>query len=65
MELTEIKAKKRVGDYDIVSEMVGIGRDNVRKSLQRTDGKWHTRVVEAFTKLIQSREALLPKQKGN
>jgi len=45
--------------------MLDLGRDNVRKILQRPDSKRHKTVVNAFTKLIEAREALMPKQKGN
>lgn len=65
MELNEIMAKKRAGDYDLVAQMVGLKRDNVRKSLQRTESMRHKTVVNAFARVIEAREALLPKQKGH
>ncbi len=59
MDLKEINAKKRVGDYDVVAKMLGLGKENVRRTLKRLNAKRHASVAQAMARVITAREALI------
>lgn len=61
MDLQEVLAKKQYCDGVIVAQMLGITGPNVTMILRRPRAKRHKAVIEAFTKVIESREKLLNK----
>lgn len=61
MELTEIKEKKKHGDYDVASQMLGITKDNARHAFKRIDSKYHLAVCNALVEIITQRENLINK----
>ena len=63
MDLKEIIAKKRQGDYEIAAQILGIRMENVRKVLKRPKAKRHASVAQAMAKVIAAREALLEASK--
>lgn len=63
MELKEINAKKRIGDYDMVAKMLGLSKENVRRTLKRPKAKRYASAAQAMAKVITSREALLEASK--
>lgn len=65
MELKEINAKKRVGDYYVAAQMLGLSKENLRRTLKRPKAKRHASVAQAMAKVIAAREALLEVSKKN
>jgi len=59
LSVKEIKEKKLQNDTFIVSEMIGISRDAVRKHLDRPSSKRLIEICKAYTKVIRQREKLL------
>lgn len=59
MDLKEIIAKKKVGDYDVAATMLALSKENVRKILKRPNAKRHASVADAMSKVITAREALI------
>ena len=60
-KLNELLNKKRRGDWELVAEMCGISKRNSEQSFKRVHSIHHLSVVDALTKVIQTRNLLLTK----
>jgi hypothetical protein len=59
LTVKEIQEKKCVSDTFLVSNMIGISRDAVRKHLERPSSNRLFEICKAYTKVIKQREKLL------
>lgn len=51
----QIKAEIRIGDYDLVAEMLGLTRDAVKMRIRRNDSE----ALAALEKVIENRKELI------
>lgn len=58
MTRDEILQKKVHGDLKIAGDMIGITEKNAYAALSREGSKYHDKVVDALTKIIEMRETL-------
>lgn len=56
---TELNNLRRPGDFVIVGQMVGITAQNALRAFSRIGSKYHSAVVEALDKVINSRQQLI------
>ena len=59
MDIQALLKKKRYGDWQLVSELTGISVDNVKMQIIRGKGPDIDVIVEAFSRIVNSRESLL------
>ncbi|MFK5951251.1 MAG: hypothetical protein QM500_21045 [Methylococcales bacterium] len=58
MNIQEIKSKKRIGDLKSAGDMIGINKFNAYAALNREGSKYHDRIVNALSKIIEARQKL-------
>ena len=58
MTVEEINKKKKHGDLKTAGAMLGITEQNAYVALNRRGSKYHTRIVDVLTKVIDMREKL-------
>jgi hypothetical protein len=62
MTVEEIKQKKQSGDLKTAGKMLGISVYNAYAALNRPGSKYHERIVNVLTKLIEMREIISNEQ---
>lgn len=55
----ELNNLRRPGDFVIVGQMLGITAQNALRAFNRIGSKYHSAVVEALDKVINSRQQLI------
>jgi len=62
MTVEEIKQSKRAGDLKIAAEMIGISQQNAFVALKRAGSKYHQKIIEALSQIIEMRSHLINKK---
>lgn len=58
MTLQEIKSKKKSGDLKSAGEMLGISEFNAYAALNREGSKYHQRILNILSKIIEMRDLI-------